>query len=98
MASRRSRQAPTASVGFGGWESVAEGYGEGIECWFRAASALTGGVEDHDRHALVNGWYYNATRIPSPTLLARVLWHSRGRAVKILYNALIRVSRDPSGS
>jgi len=47
--------------GFGGWEprpmirritarvSVAEGYGEGIECWFRAASARAGGVEDHDR-------------------------------------------------
>jgi phosphohistidine swiveling domain-containing protein len=50
------------------------------------------------RYAVVNGWYYNATPIPSPTLLARVLWYSRGRAVKILYNALIRVSRDPAAA
>jgi pyruvate,water dikinase len=26
------------------------------------------------RYALINGWYYNAAPIPSPTLLARVLW------------------------
>jgi pyruvate,water dikinase len=50
------------------------------------------------RYAVVNGWYYNATPIPSPTLFARVLWHGRGRAVKILYNALIRVSRDPAAA
>ena len=34
------------------------------------------------RYALVNGWYYNATPIPSPRLLGRVLWQGRGRAVK----------------
>ena len=28
-------------------------------------------------------------------LLAGVPWQGRGRAVKILYNALIRVGRDP---
>lgn len=50
------------------------------------------------RYALVNGWYYNATPIPSPRLLARVLWQGRGKAVKVLYNALIRVSRDPAAA
>jgi phosphohistidine swiveling domain-containing protein len=50
------------------------------------------------RYALVNGWYYNAAPIPSPKLLSRVLWQGRGRAVKILYNALFRVSRDPAAA
>ena len=53
------------------------------------------GVQVPFRYALVNGWYYNATPIPSLTLLARVLRQGRGRTVRILYNALIRVSRDP---
>ena len=56
------------------------------------------GVRVPFRYALVNGWYYNATPIPSPKLLPRVLWQGRGRAVKILYNALIRVSRDPAAA
>ena len=50
------------------------------------------------RYALVNGWYYNATPIPSPKLLARLLRQCRARAVKILYNALIRVSRNPAAA
>jgi len=50
------------------------------------------------RCALVNGWYYNAAPNPSPKLLSRVLWQGRGRAVKIIYNALIRVSRDPAAA
>src|SRR5512133_1733225 len=49
------------------------------------------------RYALVNGWYYNAPPSPSPKTIARVLWQGRGRAVKIIYNALIRVSHDPAG-
>ncbi|MFD0520227.1 PEP/pyruvate-binding domain-containing protein [Paractinoplanes durhamensis] len=56
------------------------------------------GVRVPFRYALVNGWYYNATPIPSPKLLARVLWQGRRRAVKILYNALIRVNRDPAAA
>jgi phosphohistidine swiveling domain-containing protein len=56
------------------------------------------GVSVPFRYALVNGWYYNATPIPSPKLLARVLWRGRGRAVKVLFNALLRVSRDPAGA
>jgi rifampicin phosphotransferase len=50
------------------------------------------------RYALVNGWYYNAAPIPSPRLLARVLRQGRGHAVKVLYNALIRVGRDPAAA
>ncbi|MBQ0897648.1 hypothetical protein KBX37_32135 [Micromonospora sp. U56] len=56
------------------------------------------GVRVPFRYALVNGWYYNATPIPSPRLLARVLWHGRSRAVKVLFNALIRVSRNPAAA
>jgi len=56
------------------------------------------GVQVPFRYALVNGWYYNATPIPSLKLLAWVLRQGRGRAVKILYNALIRVSRDPAAA
>jgi rifampicin phosphotransferase len=56
------------------------------------------GVRVPFRYALVNGWYYNAPPIPSPKIIARVLWQGRGRAVKIIYNALIRVSRDPAAA
>jgi rifampicin phosphotransferase len=49
-------------------------------------------------YALVNGWYYNAAAVPSAKLLFRVLWQGRGRAVKIIYNALIRVNRDPAAA
>jgi pyruvate,water dikinase len=56
------------------------------------------GVRVPFRYALVNGWYFNATPVPSPKLLARVLWQGRGHAVKVLYNALIRVSRDPAAA
>lgn len=50
------------------------------------------------RYACVNGWYYNATPIPSPRLLWRVLADSRGRAPWFLYNALVRVSRNPAAA
>jgi rifampicin phosphotransferase len=56
------------------------------------------GVRVPFRYALVNGWYYNATPIPSPRLLAAVVWRGRGRAVKILFNALIRVNSDPAAA
>ena len=58
----------------------------------------TVGVRVPFRYALVNGWYYNATPIPSPRLLGRVLRQGRTRAVKTLYNALIRVGRDPAAA
>lgn len=47
------------------------------------------------RYATINGWYYNATPIPSPKTLWRVLLDSRGRAPWFLYNVLARVSRNP---
>jgi hypothetical protein len=56
------------------------------------------GVRIPFRYALVNGWYYNAPPIPSLKVIARVLWHGRSRAAKIIYNALIRVSRDPAAA
>jgi rifampicin phosphotransferase len=56
------------------------------------------GVRVRFRYALVNGWYYNAPPIPSPKTIARVLWQGRSRAVKIIYNALIRVSHDPAAA
>ena len=58
----------------------------------------TVGVRVPFRYTLVNGWYYNAPPIPSPKLLTRVLWQGRGRAVRILYNALIRVNRNPAAA
>jgi rifampicin phosphotransferase len=66
-----------------------------LEDGFLDGMQATVGVRLPFRYGLVNGWYYNATPIPSPTLVARVLRHGR---VKILYNALIRVSRDPSAA
>ena len=56
------------------------------------------GVRVPFRYALVNGWYFNATPVPSARLLARVIWQGRHRAVKVLFNALIRVSRDPASA
>jgi len=67
-----------------------DGYLDGMQA--------TVGVRVPFRYALVNGWYYNATPIPSLKLLARILGHGRMRAVKTLYTALIRVSRDPAAA
>ncbi len=47
------------------------------------------------RYAAVNGWYFNAVPVPTPVLLLRALLGSRGRIVRLLYNALVRVGRDP---
>ena len=56
------------------------------------------GIRIPFRYALINGWYYTAPPVPTPMLLARVLWQGRGRAVTVLYNALIRVGRDPAAA
>lgn len=50
------------------------------------------------RYAIVNGWYYNSTPVPSPRVLWRVLADSRGRAPWFLYNALVRVSHNPAAA
>ncbi len=46
-----------------------DGYLDGMQA--------TVGVRVPFRYALVNGWYYNATPILSPKLIARVLRHGR---------------------
>ena len=53
------------------------------------------GVRVPFRWTLVHDWYYTATPIPSPRLLARVVTQGRGRAVKTLWYALVRVGQDP---
>jgi pyruvate,water dikinase len=70
----------------------------GLEDGYLDGMHASVGVRVPFRYVLVNGWYYNATPIPSPKLLAGVLWHGGGRAVKILYNALIRVGRNPAAA
>jgi pyruvate,water dikinase len=53
------------------------------------------GVRVSFRWTLLNDWYYTATPIPSPRLLARVITRGRVRAVKTLFYALVQVGRDP---
>jgi rifampicin phosphotransferase len=67
-----------------------DGYLDGMQA--------TVGVRVPFRYALVNGWYYNATPIPSLKLLARLLRQGRRQTLKVLYNALIRVGRDPAAA
>jgi hypothetical protein len=67
--------------------ALEDGYLDGMQA--------TVGVRVPFRYALVNGWYYNTPPIPSPKMLSRVLWQGRGRAIWIVYNALIRVTRNP---
>ena len=67
-----------------------EGYLDGMQ--------ETVGIRVPFRYALANGWYYNTPPIPTPKLLSRVLWQGRGRAVRIIYNALIRVNRNPAAA
>ena len=49
-------------------------------------------------YAAINGWYYTALPEVSPRLLARALLESRGRMVGVMFNALIRVNKDPVGA
>ncbi len=69
-----------------------------LEDGYLAGMQATVGVQVPFRYTVVNGWYYNATPIPVPKVLARVLRHGRIRAVRVLYNALIQVSRDPAAA
>jgi hypothetical protein len=76
---------------FASWllPNIEDGYFDGME------SSV--GVRVPFRKA-VNGWYYNATPIPSPRLLAYVIGKGRRRAIKVLFNALIRVGRKPAAA
>jgi phosphohistidine swiveling domain-containing protein len=69
-----------------------------LEVGYLDGMQATVGVRVPFRYALVNGWYYNTPPIPTPKLLTRVLWQGRGRAVRILYNAMIRVNRNPAAA
>ncbi len=70
--------------------ALEDGYLDGMQA--------TVGIRVPFRYALVNGWYYNTPPIPTPKLLSRVLWQGRGQAMWILYNALIRVNRNPAAA
>jgi rifampicin phosphotransferase len=69
-----------------------------IEAGYLDGMRATARVSVPFRYASVNGWYYNATPIPSPRLLLQVLLDSRGTAPWFLYNALVRVSRNPAAA
>jgi len=74
---------------FGSWllPELEAGYLDGMHACI--------GVRVPFRWELVHDWYYTATPIPSPWLLARVVIRGRGRAVRTLWHALVRVGRDP---
>lgn len=69
-----------------------------LEAGYLDGMHTTIGVRVPFRWALVNDWYYTATPIPSPRLLATVIAHGRGRAMKTLFYALIQVGRDPAAA
>lgn len=66
-----------------------------IEAGYLTGMRATVGAVVPFRYTVVNGWYYNAAPIPTPRLLAGVIVASRGRAPWLMFNALVRVSRDP---
>lgn len=70
----------------------------GIEAGYLEGMRASARVSVPFRYAVVNGWYFNATPIPSPRLLWRVLRDSRGRAPWFLFNALVQVSRNPAAA
>jgi rifampicin phosphotransferase len=49
-------------------------------------------------YASINGWYYTTLPEVSVRLLVRALAESRGRMVPVMWNALIRVNKDPVGA
>ncbi|GAA1382303.1 PEP/pyruvate-binding domain-containing protein [Catellatospora chokoriensis] len=77
---------------FGTWllPEIEGGYLDGMH--------TTIGVRVPFRWALVNDWYYTATPVPSPRLLATVIVRGRVRAMKTLFYALIQVGRDPAAA
>jgi pyruvate,water dikinase len=74
---------------FGSWllPELEAGYLDGMQSCIRVRVPF--------RWALIHDWYYTATPIPSPRLLARIVTRGRRVAVKTLFYALIRIGRDP---
>lgn len=50
------------------------------------------------RYTSVNGWYFNAVPVPSARLLIGAVRESRGKVLPVLFNALIRVGRNPAAA
>jgi phosphohistidine swiveling domain-containing protein len=50
------------------------------------------------RYTSVNGWYFNAVPIPSARLLLGAVAESRGKVLPVLFNALVRVGRNPAAA
>ncbi len=69
---------------------IEEGYLQGMRASIGAVVPF--------RYATVNGWYFNAAPVPTPRLLLSALAQSRGRIVRVLFNALVQVSRNPAGA
>jgi phosphohistidine swiveling domain-containing protein len=66
-----------------------------IEDGYLRGMRATVGTAVPFRYAAINGWYYTSLPEVSPRLLAQALVESRGRMIPILWNALIRVNKDP---
>lgn len=69
-----------------------------IEGGFREGTRQSVGVDVAFRYAIVDGWYYNSTPMPSIRLLAHVLRQGGLRAVKLLANLLVRVGTNPAAA
>ena len=69
-----------------------------IEGGYLRGMRSTVGASVPFRYAAINGWYYTTLPEVSPRLLARALKESRGRMVPVMWNALVRVNKDPVGA
>jgi phosphohistidine swiveling domain-containing protein len=67
---------------------------DGYLAWMRQAA----GVGVPFRYAAINGWYYTAPPALTPVMLARTLAGGRRRLVRLLFNALFRVGRNPAAA
>lgn len=67
----------------------------GLEAGYLAGMRATVGVAVPFRYTAIHGWYYTAPPLLSPGLLLRVLGTGRVRLVRVVFNALVRVGRDP---
>ena len=69
-----------------------------IEGGYLRGERSTVGASVPFRYAAINGWYYTTLPEVSPRLLVRALAESRGRMVPVMWNALVRVNKDPVGA
>ena len=69
-----------------------------IEGGYLRGMRSTVGASVPFRYAAINGWYYTTLPDVSVRLLVRALLQSRGRMVPVMWNALVRVNKDPVGA